>query len=99
MVGWLLLAATTVTPAREKFAFHRPVPQPGKQLLAFTMECHGKHEIATARRDGSDMRRLTSNDVEDWHPRWSPDGRKLVSLRASGSSTCRSAKASTSCTA
>ncbi len=78
---WLLLAATTVTPAREKFAFHRPVPQPGKQLLAFTMECHGKHEIATERRDGSDMRRLTSNDVEDWHPRWSPDGRKLVFFR------------------
>ena len=81
MAVWLLLAATTVTPAREKFAFHRPVPQPGKQLLAFTMECHGKHEISTARRDGSDMSRLTSNDVEDWYPRWSPDGKKLVFFR------------------
>ena len=81
MVVWLLLAATTVTSAREKFAFHRPAPQPGKQSLAFTMECHGKHEIATAKRDGSDLRRLTSNDVEDWYARWSPDGRKLVFFR------------------
>lgn len=50
-------------------------------MLAFTMECKGKHEIATAERDGSNLRRLTSNDLEDWHPRWSPDGRKLVFFR------------------
>ena len=49
MVVWLLLAAITVTSARDKFAFHRPTSQPGKQLIAFTMECNGKHEIATAR--------------------------------------------------
>lgn len=67
--------------ARDRFAFHRPAPQPGKGLLAFTMECNGKHEIVIARRDGSGLRRLTSNGVEDWYPRWSPDGRKLVFFR------------------
>jgi len=81
MMVWLLLAAVTITQAREKFAFHRPMPQPGKSSLAFTMECKGKHEIAVAGRDGSGLRRLTSNDVEDWYPRWSPDGKKLVFFR------------------
>jgi TolB protein len=74
----LVVAFHTLAAGSDRFAFHRPAPQPGGSRLAFTLECHGKHEVALARPDGSDLRRLTDNQVEDWYPRWSPDGKQLV---------------------
>jgi TolB protein len=28
--------------------------------------------------DGSNQKRLTNNDIDDWNPSWSPDGSKII---------------------
>ena len=52
---------------------------PDGSLLAFWLEHENTNltaEIYVVRRDGSDLRQLTSNsDVIDIHPGWTPDGR------------------------
>lgn len=67
--------------ADEKIVFHRPVSSPDGGLIAFTLECAGLNEAATARLDGSGFQRLTANDLKDWYPHWSPDGKRLVFFR------------------
>jgi len=37
-------------------------------------------DLFTVRRDGSHLKRLTKNDLEDYAPQWSPDGRKIAFL-------------------
>lgn len=46
--------------------------------IAFATDRYGYSEICTIRTDGSHLKRLTSNQVYDWHPNWSPDGTRLV---------------------
>ncbi|GAB4337175.1 MAG: S9 family peptidase [Calditrichia bacterium] len=43
-------------------------------------------EIYLMNMDGSQLKQLTHNDAADYHPRWSPDGKKLlfVSTRENG---------------
>ena len=36
------------------------------------------YEIATAKPDGSDVKRLTRNEYDDVAPAWSPDGRRIA---------------------
>lgn len=40
-----------------------------------------RDEIYIMRADGSDRRRLTTNDLPDWSPAWSPDGNVIASAR------------------
>jgi TolB protein len=39
-------------------------------------------EIYVVNEDGSGQRRLTHNAVNEWTPRWSPDGKKILFARA-----------------
>src|SRR5262249_49880217 len=32
----------------------------------------------TMRKDGSDLRRLTRNAADEWNPKWTPDGSRIV---------------------
>jgi len=43
-------------------------------------------EIYAMNADGSNQRRITRNEVDDWEPKWSPDGRWVMyySQRNSG---------------
>jgi Tol biopolymer transport system component len=41
----------------------------------------GDYEIFVIDADGSGLRQLTANDLDDENPSWSPDGRKLVFQR------------------
>ena len=43
---------------------------------------HDRVEIWVMDADGTNMVRLTTNDVEDHHPDWSPNGQKIVFGRA-----------------
>ena len=38
----------------------------------------GKFEIYVMNIDGSNQKRLTFNNVGNWHPSWSPDGSKII---------------------
>jgi Tol biopolymer transport system component len=49
----------------------------GKQLV-FTGYDGGMSDLFTVNRDGSDLRRLTSDKFGDLHPVWSPDGKTIA---------------------
>jgi Tol biopolymer transport system component len=46
--------------------------------IVFTTNRDGDDEIATILADGSQYRALTSNDVDDTEPLWSPDGTRIA---------------------
>ena len=46
--------------------------------IAFRSDRDGDSEIYVMNADGSGVTRLTDNDVEDWAPSWSPDGRRVA---------------------
>jgi TolB protein len=54
-----------------------PTPRLRGQI-AFVTDRYGYSEICVVNADGSGLRRLTSNEIYDWHPNWSPDGARLV---------------------
>lgn len=41
-------------------------------------ECSRNGEISVADADGTDLRRLTTNEADDHSPTWSPDGRRIT---------------------
>ncbi|HEX2195880.1 MAG TPA: hypothetical protein VHJ76_03050 [Actinomycetota bacterium] len=55
---------------------------PGK--IAFARHVDGDYELFVMRADGSRVRRLTYNGVDDFDPSWSPDGRRIVFERERG---------------
>ncbi len=56
-----------------------PAWRPGGNQFAFVSQEAGNDEIYVMNRDGSGMRRLTTNDWEwDKHPSYSPDGSQIV---------------------
>lgn len=57
---------------------------PGGRKIAFTSDEHGKSEIYTMNADGTDRTRLTVHDDYDIHPRWSPDGSKIMYMSSHG---------------
>jgi Tol biopolymer transport system component len=77
------VAACLPVPRSEAAAF------PGEDgRIAFQSNRSGSWEIYTMRSDGSDVTRLTRNDVYDGQPAISSDGRRIVFVRdfSSGSS-------------
>ena len=69
-----------------------PQYSPDGKQIAFTVTTfnlkEGKRnsEIYIMDADGKNLRKLTENEAADFHPRWSPDGKKLlfVSTRKNG---------------
>jgi Tol biopolymer transport system component len=55
-----------------------PVWSPDGQQIAFVSDRDGNREIYVMNSDGSDQRRLTDHEAQDWGPVWSPDGRHVV---------------------
>ena len=57
---------------------------PDGQWLAFDSNRRGNMDIWIMRKDGSELRQLTTHHAHDWTPRWSPDGKKILfhSLRS-----------------
>lgn len=46
--------------------------------IAYASNVDGDYEIFVMRADGSNVRQLTDNNVDDVEPAWSPNGRRLV---------------------
>jgi len=55
-----------------------PAWSPDGDRLVFTGYDGGISDLYTVRRDGSDLRRLTSDKYGDLHPVWSPDGKTIA---------------------
>jgi Tol biopolymer transport system component len=48
------------------------------QWIAFDSNRRGNMDIWIMRKDGSELRPLTSHPAHDWYPMWSPDGKYLL---------------------
>lgn len=46
--------------------------------IVFVSERDGNQEIYVMNIDGSNQINLSRNSANDWHPRWSPDGKRIV---------------------
>ncbi len=48
------------------------------QRIAFVSERSGQVDIYTMNPDGSDVVQVTNDELEDYYPSWSPDGKRLA---------------------
>ncbi|HBB87134.1 MAG TPA: hypothetical protein DC047_05925 [Blastocatellia bacterium] len=58
--------------------FLLPVPQAGNSKTVFASNRDGNVQIYSMNTDGSGLARLTINSSNDDHPRWSPNGTKIL---------------------
>ncbi|MEZ4960949.1 MAG: FG-GAP-like repeat-containing protein [Saprospiraceae bacterium] len=58
--------------------YTEPSLSPDGHHLVFTLDESGNQDIYTARADGSEMRKITNLKGYNVHPRWSPDGTKIL---------------------
>jgi len=76
----------TAAPARTNTPLPASTPAPtqvpalpaGSSLIVFYSERDGNAEIYTMKPDGSDERRLTNNNSDEFTPAWSPDGKQIA---------------------
>lgn len=67
-----------------------PQPSPDGARVAFVatkydLEANkGNHDLYLVPAGGGEVRRLTTNDGPDLHPRWTPDGRAILFLSSRG---------------
>ena len=52
--------------------------------IAFVFNPAGTGEIFVVNPDGTNLRQLTNNNVDDWYPSFSPDGSKIVFVSMAG---------------
>ncbi|MEN0068260.1 MAG: LpqB family beta-propeller domain-containing protein [Myxococcota bacterium] len=62
-------------------AGRRPAVSPDGTQIAFVRGDGTNEEIFVAKLDGSDVRQLTNNALEDSKPTWSPDGAQIAFAR------------------
>jgi Tol biopolymer transport system component len=51
---------------------------PDGNWIAFDSNQRGNQDIWVMRKDGSELRQLTTNTAHDWGPCWSPDGKQIA---------------------
>ena len=58
--------------------FMVPMPQAGSARIVFTSNRDGRAQIYSMDANGGNVIRLTDNGTNDDHPRWSPNGTKIL---------------------
>lgn len=74
-----ILYSSDVKPSVATFDFFLvPMPQSGNNRIVFTSNRDGNAQIYSMDSNGSNLTRLTNNGSNDDHPRWSPNGAKVL---------------------
>lgn len=73
LIGVAVLAAPTEAGGRRRIA-----KDTLKGRIAYVAKVDGDYELFVMRADGSRVRRLTRNGVDEFNPAWAPGGRRLV---------------------
>ena len=60
------------------YGYYTPAISPDGQNIALSVIIDGNFGIYTSNIDGSDLARITFDNVQAGFPRWSPDGTKIV---------------------
>jgi hypothetical protein len=78
LVEWSIGNATRHSVASYRFACADPTYSRDGRWITFVSEEDGTKSVAIVHRDGSSYRLLTNHFGEDRHPRFSPDGARIV---------------------
>ena len=75
-----LFAILCLLAAGKLFAqnYAEPVPSPDGQKLAFISDKDGNNDLYIANVDGTEVQKIAALPGYDTHPRWSPDGRRIL---------------------
>ncbi|MBK8968216.1 MAG: VCBS repeat-containing protein [Lewinellaceae bacterium] len=76
----IALLACCLFPSLANFAqnYTEPSFSPDGKMLVFALDTGGKPEIHTARADGAALRKIAGLPGFNVHPRWAPDGSKIL---------------------
>jgi len=70
--------APVFSPDGQKIAFESKAPTQGAQSEPGSTENNDTLEIYVVHVDGTNMKQLTHNDVDDGHPTWAPNGKQIA---------------------
>jgi dipeptidyl aminopeptidase/acylaminoacyl peptidase len=78
MFGPPLLAQAPGTALSRRIEYWNPAWSPDGRTLLFESTLEGKNGIYIINRDGTGLRRITTDSSANYQPNWSPDGRRIV---------------------
>ena len=70
--------APVFSPDGKKIAFESKAPMQETESEPGSVENNATLEIYVVHIDGKNMKQLTHNNVDDGHPTWSPNGKRIV---------------------
>ena len=70
--------APVFSPDGQSIAFESKAPTDGNESAPGDVDNNDTLEIYIIRTDGTNKTQLTHNDVDDGHPTWAPDGKRIA---------------------
>ena len=70
--------APVFSPDGKRIAFESKAPTEGNESVPGDVDNNDTLEIYIIQTDGSDKTQLTHNNVDDGHPTWAPDGKRIA---------------------